>query len=226
MCWSRSCRIFNNPPSCRNASILHFIQRVLCFLPLREQIVTHCELNFGFLKKLCFSWFPPFSMNLWRKSLKSRKKRGLKVLNFSILQLKKSEGRSPSHFCNSNFEKFDFFKFLFFLDFDEFCQKFIEIWGNHEKHNFLKNPKFNSQWVTICSLKGKKHKTRWIKCKIEAFVLEGGYWKFCKMRFIKKFPAKMPRIYDVPSMCSLKARKWDIETFETALESSESVLSG
>ena len=44
------------------------------------------------------------------------------------------------------------------------------------------------------------------------------------MDLIKKFVANYSKSYDVPSMCSVKERKCDNETFETALETSESVL--
>ena len=41
----------------------------------------------------------------------------------------------------------------------------------------------------------------------------------------KKFPHFEAKSYDVPLCCFLKARKLDIETLETALNTSESVLS-
>ena len=51
-----------------------------------------------------------------------------------------------------------------------------------------------------------------------------GYLNFFKIQPLKKFPRQFSKSYDVPSWCDLKARKWDIEAFETALETSESVL--
>ena len=42
----------------------------------------------------------------------------------------------------------------------------------------------------------------------------------------KKFVANYLISYDVPSMCSVKERKSDFETFETALDTLDSVLFG
>ena len=80
-----------------------------------------------------------------KKIVKIKENRNLKKSNFSKLELQKCEGLRPSLFFNCKIEKFNTFKPLFFLDFNDFLHKFIENGGNHEKHNFFKNPKFNSQ---------------------------------------------------------------------------------
>ena len=114
---------------------------------------------------------------------------------------------------------------MFFFDFNNFCLKMTAFWRNCKPHDFEDLWKFNLSWVKWCSLKGLKSEICWFKIQIWSTfsdVIE--FYTPSKIFQIKKFPQFEAKPYYVPSLCFLKAKNWDIETLETALESSNSVL--
>ena len=114
---------------------------------------------------------------------------------------------------------------FFLFDLKNFCLKMSEFWWNHNPHDFEDLWKFNSSLWNDALSRAWKVRSVHSKSKFEVlFQTLSSFYTPGKIFQFKKFPRLKAKSYYVPSLCFLKAKNWDIETLETALESSNSVL--
>ena len=88
--------------------------------------------------------------------------------------------------------------------------------------------KFSSEFYNNCCFKGMKRKLCRTLFILRHFKMSGVIWIFGGFEISSDLEISRNSqhfSYYVPSMCFMKARKWYIETVETASESSEPVLS-
>ena len=138
--------------------------------------------------------------------------------------------RSPSLFCYFEIEDFVLFKISGFCWYRQFLFFRVEFTQNKRNSWIVKIFKITKIQLVICDkLPSQGHETwiRWIKVLILANLSRGRlFGKFDHHQEISCAWNDYSKSYDVPLWCFLKARKWDIETLETALESSEPVFHG
>ena len=136
------------------------------------------------------------------------------MFRFSKLNVKKIEGLRPSIFFTIKIEFQNYFKILNFSWFSRillFHLKSVEFWNSFTKYvwNTTEIQHFLSK---MCSFRCMNH----FKVEVKFELLQNPA--------LAKIPKIQGKSYDVPLWCFIKVTMWDIETFETALDSSDPVL--